>query len=319
MTSQLRTLVAGIATLEGDDPVLATSIRLAQRTGAALHLVHAYLADEETPDWSLEAWMGGGDRRCPQARRIESQLQAHVEVVRTGIPVECIALPGKAGEVLSGYAAAVRGDVLVLAPTRRAAAAGAVLGTTASRVLRTSSVPVLVLREPLPELAPRRVLLPTDLSEHSARALPRAVELAAALAHPEVPLLLPLFVSASDVDTGPYALVTEQVAQAETDLQAFLASVPAVASNGTVRVGSPAHVILNVAREWESDLVVLGTHGRRGLPRFFLGSVAETVLRKAPCSALVIPPSAVRSSGAEREDWTVEPAAGREPVSAEAW
>jgi hypothetical protein len=71
-------------------------------------------------------------------------------------------------------------------------------------------------------------------------------------------------------------------------------------------------VILEVAREWEADLVVLGTHGRRGLPRFFLGSVAETVLRKAPCSALVIPPAAVVSAGAEQDAWTAEPAAGRE-------
>lgn len=308
MTSHLRTIVAGIATPEGDDPVLATSIHLAERTGAALHLVHAYPADEETPGWTLEAWMGGASRRCPQARLIEGQMQAHVEVMRTGIPVECVALPGRAGEVLSGYAAAVRAEVLVLAPTRHAAAAGAVLGTTASRVLRTSTVPVLVLHEPLAEHAPRRVLLPTDLSEHSARALPLAVELAAALAQPEAPMLLPLFVTPLDVDTGPFAFVAAQVEQAVAELSAFLASTPTVTSGGTVRVGSPAHVILNVAREWDADLVVLGTHGRRGLPRFFLGSVAETVLRKAPCSALVIPP-AIRGSGdAERETWTAEPA-----------
>jgi nucleotide-binding universal stress UspA family protein len=315
MTIQLRTIVAGIATLEGDDPVLATSIHLAERTGAALHLVHAYLADGETPDWSLETWMGGSLRRCPQTRLIESQMQAHVDLVGAGMPVECIALPGKAGEVLAGYAAAVRADVLVLAPTRRAGAAGAVLGTTAARVLRTSSVPVLVLREPLAEHAPRRVLLPTDLSEHSARALPLAAALAAALARPDAPMLLPLFVSPSDVDTGPFAFVTAEVEQAEADLEAFLASIPTVTSNGTVRVGSPAHVILNVAREWEADLVVLGTHGRRGLPRFFLGSVAQTVLHKAPCSALVIPPAAVRSGGAERESWMAGPAAGREPLA----
>jgi nucleotide-binding universal stress UspA family protein len=315
MTDHLRTIVAGIATLEGDDPVLATSIHLAERTGAALHLVHAYPADEETPGWSLEAWMGGTVRRSPQARLIERQLQAHVDGVRAPVPVACIALPGRAGEVLSGYAAAVRADVLVLAPTRRAGAAGAVMGTTASRVLRTSSIPVLVLREPLAEHAPRRVLLPTDLSEHSARAVPLAAALAAALAHPQTPMLFPLFVTPSDVDTGPFALVSAEVEQAEAELDAFLAAIPAVTVQGTVRVGSPAHVILDVAREWDADLVVLGTHGRRGLPRFFLGSVAETVLRKAPCSALVIPPAAVHAEPAARDPWTAEPAAGAEPLA----
>jgi nucleotide-binding universal stress UspA family protein len=315
MTNHLRTIVAGIATLEGDDPVLATSIHLAERTGAALHLVHAYLPDEETPDWSLKAWMGGTSHRSPQARLLESRMRAHAGLVSTTLPVECIALPGTAGEVLPGYAAAVGAGVLVLAPTRRAGAAGVVLGTTASRVLRASTVPLLVLREPLAEHAPRRVLLPTDLSEHSAHALPRAAELAAALADPETPMLFPLFVSASEVDTGPFALVTSQVEQAEAELDAFLASIPAATLQGTVRVGSPAHVILDVAREWDADLVVLGTHGRRGLPRFFLGSVAETVLRKAPCSALVIPPAAVLSGRAEQEAWTAELVAGREPLA----
>lgn len=317
MTDPLRTIVAGIATMERDDPVLATSIHLAGRTGAALHLVHAYLPDEETLDWS-EGRMGDSFRRCPQARLLESQTRAHVDLVSPGVPVECIALPGSAGQVLPRYAAAVGADVLVLAPTRRAGAAGAVLGTTASRVLRASAVPVLVLREPLAEHAARRVLLPTDLSEHSARAIPLAAELAAALAHPGTPMLLPLFVSPSEVEIGPSAFVTVQVEQAEADLDAFLASLPTATSQGTVRVGSPAHMIMEVAREWDADLVVLGTHGRRGMPRFFLGSVAETVLRKAPCSALVIPPAPVRSGGAEHLAWRAEPVAEREPL-AEAW
>jgi universal stress protein E len=315
MTDHLRTIVAGIATLEGDDPVLATSIHLAERAGAALHLVHAYSADDEASGWNLETWMGGTSRRSPRARLLESRMRAHVALVSTRLPVECIALPGTAGEVLPGYAAAVRADVLVLAPTRRAGAAGVVLGTTASRVLRASSVPLLVLREPLAEHAPRRVLLPTDLSEHSARALPLAAKLAAALAHPETPMLFPLFVSPSDVDTGPFALVAAQVEQAEAELDAFLASIPAATLQGTVRVGSPAHVILGVVQEWAADLVVLGTHARRGLPRFFLGSVAQTVLRKAPCSALVIPPAAVVFEGAERESRMAGPAAGREPLA----
>lgn len=312
MTDALRTLVAGIATLQRDDPVLATSIHLAERTGATLHLVHACPADLESPDRTLEAWMGGASHRSPRARLLEEQMRVHADLVSPGVPVECIAVPGTAGEVLPRYAAAVGADVLVLAPTRRTGAAGAVLGTTAARVLRASSVPVLVLREPLADHAARRVLLPTDLSEHSARTLPRAAALAAALAHPETPMLLPLFVSPSEVEAGPSAFVTEQVEQAEAELDAFLASIPALAPHGTVRVGNPARMIMGVAREWDADLVVLGTHGRRGLPRFFLGSVAETVLRKAPCSALVIPPAAVLSGPVEHETWAAEPVAALE-------
>ncbi|HEU4884451.1 MAG TPA: universal stress protein [Longimicrobium sp.] len=292
MTGQLRTIVAGIATLEPDDPALAASIHLAERTGADLHLVHVHPSDEEDEGW--EAPVRGIRRPDVITALLQSRLAGLARTLSANDRVECVVLCGKAAEVLSGYARVVGADLLVLAPTRRAGAAGAVLGTTAQRVLRTSAAPVLVLRGELAGHAARRVLLPTDLSEHSARALPLAQELAAALAAPREPVLLPLFVEVPDVDTDAPAIVAAQLDLAQADLAIFLASLPgAPLTGGTVRVGSPAHEILAVARQWDADLVVLGTHGRRGLPRFFLGSVAETVLRKAPCSALVIPPAAV--------------------------
>jgi nucleotide-binding universal stress UspA family protein len=46
--------------------------------------------------------------------------------------------------------------------------------------------------------------------------------------------------------------------------------------------------ILDAATEWQADLIVLGSHGRRGLSRFMLGSVAESVARHAPCSVLIV-------------------------------
>jgi nucleotide-binding universal stress UspA family protein len=300
MTSQLRTIVAGIATLEPDDPALAASIHLAERTGADLHLVHVYPGDDAEDGWDLE--VPGISRPAILPALLQSRLAGYARALSTEDRAECVVLAGKAGEVLSGYARVVGADLLVLAPTRSAGAAGAVLGTTASRVLRTSTVPVLVLREGLADRAARRILIPTDLSDHSARALPLARELATALAAPEEPVLLPLFVEVPDVDPDAPAVVAAQIDQAEVDLAVFLASIPGIAlTAGTVRVGSPAHEILAVARHWDADLVVLGTHGRRGLPRFFLGSVAETVLRKAPCSALVIPPAALRPNRAEPE------------------
>ena len=46
--------------------------------------------------------------------------------------------------------------------------------------------------------------------------------------------------------------------------------------------------ILDVAAEWQADLIVLGSHGRKGLSRFMLGSVAESVARHSPCSVLIV-------------------------------
>jgi nucleotide-binding universal stress UspA family protein len=54
--------------------------------------------------------------------------------------------------------------------------------------------------------------------------------------------------------------------------------------------GFPEHEILNIAKEWEADLIVIGTHGRSGLGRILTGSVAEYVIRHAEIPVLVIPP-----------------------------
>ncbi|MHB1179905.1 MAG: universal stress protein [Daejeonella sp.] len=57
--------------------------------------------------------------------------------------------------------------------------------------------------------------------------------------------------------------------------------------------GFPKEEILNTAKEWEADLIVMGTHGRTGLTRFFTGSVAEHIVHHACVPVLVIPPGIV--------------------------
>jgi nucleotide-binding universal stress UspA family protein len=55
-----------------------------------------------------------------------------------------------------------------------------------------------------------------------------------------------------------------------------------------VREGDARHAILDDATEWRPDLIVLGSHGRRGLDRFLLGSVSESIMRHAPCSVQIV-------------------------------
>ncbi|MFA6208958.1 MAG: universal stress protein [Candidatus Obscuribacterales bacterium] len=58
--------------------------------------------------------------------------------------------------------------------------------------------------------------------------------------------------------------------------------------NGSVISGEIAESILNYARDWDSDLIILGSHGRTGLDKFWLGSVAEKVLNRSHCSVEVV-------------------------------
>jgi nucleotide-binding universal stress UspA family protein len=59
-------------------------------------------------------------------------------------------------------------------------------------------------------------------------------------------------------------------------------------AHSDVRAGSPAPTIVAFTREWDADLVIMGSHGRTGLARLLLGSVARNVLYHASCSVLVV-------------------------------
>jgi nucleotide-binding universal stress UspA family protein len=65
--------------------------------------------------------------------------------------------------------------------------------------------------------------------------------------------------------------------------------------------GEPATEILRAAREIQPDLIVMGTHGRTGLVRLLMGSVAEAVLRKAPCPVLSVKAPVPATSAADQE------------------
>ena len=59
-----------------------------------------------------------------------------------------------------------------------------------------------------------------------------------------------------------------------------------------VQAGQPAVTIAKTAKEWSADLIVIASHGRTGIPRAVLGSVAEGVMRNAPCPVLIMRPQA---------------------------
>jgi len=71
-----------------------------------------------------------------------------------------------------------------------------------------------------------------------------------------------------------------------------------------LRHSEPARALAQLASDTEADLILVGTHGRRGLTRFLLGSVAEAVVRLAPCPVLVVRPRGAQSAA---EDVKIEP------------
>lgn len=289
MNHPIRRLVAGIATLQPEDPALRAALRLSDRTGAELHLVHVDAA-EPIPGMSVSLSRSGA-------------LRGVVESVAPGATatdrVVCRALTGNPELRLREAVAASGADLMVLGATRRGPLASAVLGTTATHLLRSARVPMLVLRGPLPD-RPLRVLMTTDLSHHAAHAHARGLSVARGLGGGAAPELRSLYVQTPYLEEGPLPLPLPAESVAERELAEFLeAEVPHADITPCVRSGDPASTIVHEAQAWDADLVVVGTHGRRGAARMFLGSVAETVLRNAPCAVLVIPPLGLYSMTAD--------------------
>lgn len=136
------------------------------------------------------------------------------------------------------------------------------------------------------------ILLPTDFSEHAERAAAIGLELAARDGAKVLALhVLPM----ADLVVGEYPVVMVEALQGELmkDAQQRMAAWAAKQSvpvQVEVVWGNPAHDICRIAGEKGADLIVTATHGRSGLAHLFMGSVAERVVRHAPCSVLVVRP-----------------------------
>lgn len=142
---------------------------------------------------------------------------------------------------------------------------------------------------------PRTFLVATDFSEQAERALAYAVELASQLdgtIHLVHVLGLPSM-AVPEIGYAYNAMMMESLtAEAQKELDRLVALYRDRVSMAPPRmeIGDARDVIDRIAGAISADLIVMGTHGRRGIRRVLLGSVAESVVRTAPCPVLTIRP-----------------------------
>ena len=228
---------------------------------------------------------------------------------RRGIAVTTRVATGIPSEEVITAARAEDSDLIVVGTRGKTGLAHVLLGSTAERVIRGAPCPVLTVRmeqadaeqkEGVPSMPVtlERILVPVDFSDCSLDAL----EYAAVVAQQAKASLLLLHVLEPvsyglDFTLG-HSRTREQVRETWTKrLEELAASlkVRQVPVESQLRGGLPADSILDSARTLPCDLIVIGTHGRRGISHAFSGSVAEAVLRKALCPVLTVRnPKAIR-------------------------
>ena len=134
----------------------------------------------------------------------------------------------------------------------------------------------------------KKVLFPTDFSMLSDAALDYAATLAKdgelLIVHVEEPPIAygagEMYYGVSEPDTQTLTKMLHELAPADSTVRCRHRLV----------IGNPADEIVQIAAEENVDLIVMGTHGRTGLKRFLMGSVAEAVVRKAKCPVLTVKP-----------------------------
>lgn len=276
----------------GSQHALRVAARMTREASAELLVVHV---------WDLPAAAFAGEHPLP-----DDLIQRTIDDARKGLAastqdVAALGVPRASSRLLQGVPwdqitraarddAAV--DLIVMGTHGRSGVARVLLGSVAEQVIRHASCSVLAAREPGGLLPFRNVLCPIDFSEDSKRAVERAAELVApggagiTLLHVIEPAIT---FSGLPLSENQLQQVDRRATHELAGWGSALSSKATVPVNTDIRIGRPGAQILDALEADPTfDLVIMGSHGRTGIPRVLLGSVAEKVLRHAACPVLIV-------------------------------
>ncbi|HEY0603593.1 MAG TPA: universal stress protein [Herpetosiphonaceae bacterium] len=242
-----------------------------------------------------------------------AQEQAYLQLVQQrltadGQPAPSIKLlDGPVPATLGAYAVAINADLVVMTTHGRGGLARFWLGSVADGFVRHSHVPVLLIHPSAtssvsnesPQIPLRKICIALDGSPHAEQVLAPTLALDGEGA---AEYLFVQIVDALVVASSPFtpellqhqsAVIAQRQAEAQQYLERLATPLRDQGYQITTRVivdSQPALAILRAAREHSSDLIALATHGRGGVQRLLLGSVADKVLRAADRPVLVYRP-----------------------------
>ena len=287
---------------------------IARSSGATVHLVHVYVPIVSV---SVGGYGIGGvpivDDSWNAERREQANVYLKAQVQKLG--TECdgstttAILDGPVIEALAEHIALISPDLVVMTTHGRGGLARLWLGSVADGLVHHSTVPILLVRphehtaEPQPGWPFKQILAPLDGSTLAEQILEPALMLGRPMraTYTLVRVVEP-FVAHGYSPLGQLAEVAEQATSALCDeakqylerVAERLRAEDVVVSTRIIIADHPASAILNDAREHGADLITMATHGRGGLARLLIGSVADKVLRGADSPVLLFQPRGER-------------------------
>lgn len=293
---QLQKIIVGHDLAAGGEMALRAAATFALHSGAAIRLVHVVepyhwyqtMSHPLTASFTLEEL----------AQHAGEKLAAlSASSTLTGIRIDYEVHIGKAFVELLIASRGWQADLIVVGGTTQRQ--DVLIGSCAERIVRKAATPVFVAKRPFTTAA-TRFLVPTDFSVCARKAAEEALALAERfgghICFCHVLDLASLYPPMAEMDIGaipPLPFPTPEDFAGEW--RTFLAELPTlsrVSWEQQVVEGRAATTILRQAEEQHADMIVIGTHGRTGVAHMLLGSVAEEVVRMAPCPVLTIRPDA---------------------------
>tara|TARA_R110000782_G_scaffold117364_4_gene207747 strand:- start:57638 stop:58510 length:873 start_codon:yes stop_codon:yes gene_type:complete len=276
------------------DRALRRAVLTARQIKANLVLFHAL--DDDLPDPLLAIHRDAS----------EALLAELADTIVNTDQIKCsyrLAL-GDPFRALIEAACDMKPEIVMIGSHRRNLLKDIFVGTTAERSLRESPRP-MIMANGVPAGPYRRILIATDCSDQSVSAAMAAKELGLlehasvtvlhAFDTPEQGMMQRSLMSGDEIDD----YVVSMRAQATSNMQAFLNRADIKPNKKQIKPVevSTTETILGAVQQGQSDLLVIGTHGRSGVEKLFLGSVAEEILRRAEVDVLAVPPLLTAASG----------------------
>jgi nucleotide-binding universal stress UspA family protein len=279
---------------------LVVATDLSQRSAHAVARAARLIKEQGGGDWALVHVV---DDDAPQdfvaehVQRVQRLLdeQAQQLADQTGSRPQVLVSSGEIEPIIFEACQSMNADLLVVGSHRKTPLRDFFLGTSVERLIRGSQLPVLRVAQPA-TADYRHALAALDLSPAAIQAMASAQRLGlldpqqCTVLHALEPIPMGMLTEAA-ID---HRLLESQAEEALLTLLGNLHDAAMTLPDGRVRVreGMPRQVVAQELKEVQADLLVIATHGRKGLGRLLLGSVAGALLAELPCDILCVPPQA---------------------------